>query len=402
MSSPTYRSVAYFANWSIYARQYRPQYLPVQHLTHILYAFANIRDTGEVVLTDSYADVEIHWEKDSWNDTGHNLYGCVKQLYLLKKANRHLKVLLSIGGWTYSPKFAPMAATSASRSTFAATAVKLATDWGFDGLDIDWEYPQSTEEATNYVALLYECRRALDDYGNAFTPTIHFELTVACPASAKNFDNLNIPAMDQYLDFWNLMAYDYAGSWDMLAGHQANLHASRLMPHTTPFNTTDAVNLYLGKGVNPSKLVMGMPLYGRAFEKTEGLGRPYDGVGEGSWEKGVYDFKALPLPGTEVTYDPEVVAAICYGITGEPPNKRKVLVTYDNRDVAVAKANYIRERGLGGAMWWESSSDRQGPESLIRIVTDTLGGPGVLQQRSNCVMCPETQYENLRDHFAQG
>ena len=402
MSSPTYRSVAYFANWTIYARQYRPQYLPVEHLTHVLYAFANIRDTGEVVLTDSYADVEIHWEKDSWNDVGHNLYGCMKQLSMLKLQNRNLKVLLSIGGWTYSNNFKGPASTPQGRATFAQSAVQLVKQLGFDGLDIDWEYPQSTEEATNYVALLCECRRALDEYGNAFTPTIHFELTVACPASAKNFDNLSIEAMDQYLDFWNLMAYDYAGSWDMLAGHMANLHASRLKPHTTPFNTTDAINLYLGKGVHPSKLVMGMPLYGRAFEATEGLGRPYNGVGEGSWERGVYDFKILPLPDTEVTYDPEVVAATCYGDIGDASNKRKVLVTYDNREVAVAKANYIRERGLGGAMWWESSSDRQGPESLIRIVTDTLGGPGVLQQRPNCVMCPETKYDNLRDHFTQG
>lgn len=341
-------------------------------------------------LTDTWADTDIHWEGDSWNDTGNNLYGCLKQLNLLKKRNRNLKVLLSIGGWTYSANFKGPASTQQGRQTFAKSAVELLKNLGFDGIDIDWEYPQNQEEAQNYVELLAAVRKELDDYAAKSAHNYHFELTVACPAGAKNYEKLDMAGMDKYLDFWNLMAYDYAGSWDQISAHQANLYPNG--EPSTPFSTTAAVDYYTSHGVAANKIVLGMPLYGRAFENTDGLGKPFQGVGEGTWENGVFDYKKLPLERSEECYDEKAQASYCYN------SDQRKLVSYDTALMAKTKAGYVKGRGLGGAMWWESSGDKSGPDSLISTVFDALGGR--LQKLDNCIEYPETKYDNLRCGFS--
>ena len=220
-------------------------------------------------------------------------------------------------------------------------------------------------------------------------------LTVACPAGekclhrndmksdelgAQNYEKLCLRDMDKYLDFWNLMAYDYSGSWDTVAGHQSNVHHSHKNPQSTPFSTSAAVLAYKAAGIHPSKIVIGLPLYGRAFTNTAGLGQPFQGVGEGSWESGVWDAKALPKAGAEECWDEDAKASYSYD------KAARTLVSYDSKRAAGWKADWIKQEHLGGAMWWETSGDSQGDASLITHVSLDVSKqrPGVTALTENC------------------
>ncbi|PCH43760.1 glycoside hydrolase family 18 protein [Wolfiporia cocos MD-104 SS10] len=390
-------SVGYFVNWGIYGRKFPPSLIPVQNLTHILYAFANIKgDTGEVFLSDTWADQEIHYPGDSWNDIGYNLYGNFKAIYKLKKANRHLKVLLSIGGWTYSPTFHPIVVNPALRSKFVASAIRLLEDNGLDGLDVDYEYPQTDAQARGYVDLLRELRQGLDAHAARKSIPYRYLLTIAAPCGPQNYQKLYVREMDRHLDFWNMMAYDFSGSWDQIANHQANLNGG-------PISASQSVNWYIAQGIPRAKIILGLPLYGRSFMNTQGPGTPFQGIGQGSWEQGVYDYRALPLPDSHVLRDEQTGASWSYNY------QTKEMVSFDSEEVGWWKGRWIAQQGLGGSMFWELSGDkgqaRDGMEagpgkdpqpgrSLVGVVKDAMGE---LDKSPNWLRYEGSKFDNMRN-----
>ncbi|KAK3937188.1 ThEn42 [Diplogelasinospora grovesii] len=389
----SYKNALYFTNWGIYGANFQPQQLPASQITHVLYAFADIGSDGEVKSSDSYADLQKHYPTDSWNEQGNNAYGCVKQLYLLKKKNRQIKVLLSIGGWTYSPKFPPIAATDSGRQKFASSAVKLVQGmlfpfyWGLDGIDIDWEYPANADEAQNFILLLQACRQAFDDYEAKYAPGYHLLITIAAPAGPSHYQVMDLKGMDPYVDAWNLMAYDYAGSWDSTSGHQANIYSNGQNPTATKFNTEQAVRDYIVGGIPANKIVMGMPLYGRSFEATTGLGQPYNGIGAGTIQSGVWLYRDLPRVGAQEMYDDVAKASYSFDAAA------KELISYDTVASAVTKAQYLIKKGLGGAVFWEASGDRSGAQSLVGTLATQMRD---LDPTQNLLTYPASQYDNIR------
>jgi chitinase len=147
------------------------------------------------------------------------LHGCLEQLYTLKKQNRNLKVLLSIGGATYSSNFAQPVSTLSGRSKFASSTISLIQELGLDGIDINWVNITGDTQAENFASLVQAVRNALDTYTTSLCPRYNFTLTVACPAGPWNYKILHLREMNQHVDFWNLMAYDYTGSWSPVTSH---------------------------------------------------------------------------------------------------------------------------------------------------------------------------------------
>ncbi|KAK2603719.1 Chitinase 4 [Conoideocrella luteorostrata] len=389
--SDGYVNSVYFTNWGIYNRNYQPADLPASQISHVLYSFMNLRADGTIYSGDSYADTEKRYPSDSWDDVGTNVYGCAKQFFLLKRDNRKMKVMLSIGGWTWSTNFPAAASTEATRATFAKSAVEFVKDLGFDGIDIDWEYPKDDTEAANMVLLLQAVRTELDAYASKSAPGYHFQLSIAAPAGSEHYSKLHLADLGKTVDHVNLMAYDYAGVWSNHSGHDANLYADSKNSDATPFNTDDAISAYIKGGVPASKIVLGMPIYGRSFQQTDGIGKPYSGIGDGSWENGIWDYKVLPKAGSTVEYDDTSKGYYSYDAS------TKELISFDTPAMIKEKVAYLKEKKMGGSMFWEASADRKGSDSLIETSISELGS---LDSTDNLLDYPDSKYENIKKKMA--
>ncbi|KIH94219.1 chitinase [Sporothrix brasiliensis 5110] len=387
-SSGGFTSSLYFSNGG----EIQPNQLPVNKISHVLYAFASIASDGTVSSGSEATDVGSTWSSDSVRGVGSAAAGgYVQQFNTLKKANRHLKVLLSIGGYGQGDVFSAAASTAATRKQFANTTVQLVTDWGFDGADIDWEYIATSEDKANAVLLLKATRDAFDAYAATYAPGYHFLLSFASPAGTDHYQAMDIAGMNTYLDSWNLMAYDYAGSWGTTASHQANVYANPGVAHSTVVNTDTALSYYRSHGVAAHKINLGLPLYGRSFDATGGLGDSYSGVGSGNLGQGVWSYKSLPRPGADEKFDETAVGAYSYD------ESTQELISYDSPESAYHKAQYIQKNGLGGVFFWEASGDADNERSLVGLFAKQFAQPAGGQ---NLLSFPTSRYTNIRQGTA--
>ena len=216
-------------------------------------------------------------------------------------------------------------------------------------------------------------------YGKRATPDApHYLLTVAAPCSPQQYELLDLAGMDRFLDFWNLMAYDFSGSWDQVANHQANLYGGAI-------SVSKAVDDYQRAGVPSNKLVLGIPLYGRGFDGTKGPGQPYQKVSD--VEGGVFLYKALPLHGAEEQFSEREGASWSYN--------GHQFISYDSPQATKAKAAFIQQKQLRGAMFWEMSGDHptSHERSLIRCMASELH---TLDSSLNHTSYPESVFDNVR------
>lgn len=380
------RVIGYFAEWGIYGRDYAPMDIPAEDLTHVVYSFANISDAGEMIIYDTYAAVDKAFPGDTWDQP---LRGNFNQLQVLKGENPHLRTMIAVGGWTLSGKFSDVALTEASRETFAASAVEFVVQYGFDGIDFDWEYPgggglasnvSRPEDGVNYVLLVEEVREQLDQQSLIDGKT--YEISVASPAGFDKMANFQLAEMAQHIDWFNMMTYDYHGSWENTTNHQAALYASPGDPSSlAPQANVDAtIQGYLDVGIDPGKLNLGLPLYSRAWAgvgvENNGLFQTSTRDAPGTWEpnsldyKDVYD-KLMNEPDLYTHYwDDAAMVPYVYS-----PLNGGTFMTYEDQESVNAKIDYVMANELGGVFFWELSADVEdsdSPDSLVNLAADRL------------------------------
>lgn len=358
--------VGYFIEWSVYERNYHVKDIPADKLTHINYAFAKIVD-GEIALFDAHAAVEKVYEGDA-KESG-ALRGNFNQLIQLKKKHPHLKSLISVGGWTLSGPFSDVALTDDSRGKFAKSCVAFVKKYGFDGVDVDWEYPVGggkegnttrKEDKSNYTLLLAELRKQLEEAGRADKK--QYLLTIAAPAGPRTIGNLEIDKIHKHLDWINVMAYDFHGTWDATAHFNAPLFTIKDDPArdemSRKLNVDAAIQTYLAAGVPPEKILLGVPFYGCGWggvgKENNGLFQPKKSIPKGTWEEGRFDYKDLAINHIgkyQRHWHDEAKVPWLFD------EKSGVMISYDDPESLKLKAQYVRDKKLGGIMIWELSAD---------------------------------------------
>ncbi|MGW1611407.1 glycosyl hydrolase family 18 protein [Streptomyces sp. NPDC002285] len=362
-------NLGYFTEWGVYGRNYHVKNLvtsgSASKITHINYAFGNVKN-GQCTVDDTYAaydkaytaDQSVSGAADTWDQP---LRGNFNQLRQLKAKYPHIKVLYSFGGWTYSGGFGQAAANAAA---FAKSCKAVVEDprWAdvFDGIDIDWEYPNAcglTCDTSGPAAFKNLMSALRTEFGS------NYLVTAAITADGSNggkIDAADYGGAAQYLDWYNVMTYDYFGAFDAdgpTAPHSP-LTSYAGIPQAG-FNSADAIAKLKSKGVPSAKLLLGIGFYGRGWTGVtqSAPGGSATGAAPGTYEAGIEDYKVLknscPSTGT--------IAGTAYAHCGNN------WWSYDTPSTIAGKMTWAKNQGLGGAFFWEFSGDTSNGELVTAI-----------------------------------
>lgn len=416
------RVVTYFEEWGIYSRDVNLSDVDGQSMTHMNYSFFDVKADGSITLFDEFAalqkrfpeadqvsrtfssseyasmapelldiyensgryttsqngdDITVTSVPVGWNGVGTNDAGNFEQLRRFKELNPEVNLGFALGGWTLSDEFSTAYATQEGRDKFVSETVRIFETYDFfNVVDFDWEYPGgggkagnavSASDGANFELVLRDLRTALDDL-SARTGR-DFEVSIATAGGEEKLAKLNLEGIDPYVDFYNVMTYDFHGGWENVTGHQAAMTGD-----ANNYDVTGAVDVFENAGIELSKVVMGAPAYTRAWGNVAdggSFGYQQPGAGRdatGSFEAGVYDYKDVlndVVTGTRNLYwDDDNKAAFLYD--GDEWSSMETTATI------AGKAAYVEEKGLGGMMFWALSNDAEGEASLVEAADDLL------------------------------
>ncbi|MFF2569513.1 glycosyl hydrolase family 18 protein [Streptomyces sp. NPDC058084] len=361
--------MGYFTNWGVYGRNYHVKNIVTSgsaaKITHINYAFGNVTG-GKCTIGDAYADYDkaytadqsVDGVADTWDQP---LRGNFNQLRKLKKAYPNIKVIWSFGGWTWSGGFGQAVQNP---TAFAQSCYDLVEDprWAdvFDGIDLDWEYPNACglscdTSGPNAFKNMMQAMRAKFGANGIVTAAV-----TADASSGGKIDATDYAGAAQYMNWFNVMTYDFFGAWDAkgpTAPHSP-LTSYAGIPQQG-FNSAEAIAKFKAKGVPANKLLLGIGFYGRGWTGVtqSAPGGTATGPAQGTYEQGIEDYKVLksscPANGT--------VAGTAYAHCGTN------WWSYDTPATVTSKMGWAKNQGLGGAFFWEFSGDSSNGELVGAI-----------------------------------
>ncbi len=350
-------------------REYKPEKIPVEKLTHIIYSFTNVID-GEMKFRNP-------------EDAGPKLDALVQQ----KQRNPDLKVMIACGGWG-ADGFSDMALTEESRSKFIKSAHDFIKKHELDGMDMDWEYPgisgagtkARAEDTQNFTALMKGLREMLDSFEQ---PKV---LTFASAGWKRYYDHIELNEVMKYADYTNVMTYDQVSGVSMYTGHHTplgnvsskdiegtpfqarldSLYRSGANLDADPRSAEKIVDFLIEEGVDPHQIVIGSAFYGRVWKgvppENNGLYQRSGGIHIGWLAYHQIREKYEQDPNFKRYWDDDAKAPYMYNATDSR------MVSYDDTVSVAQKTKYAINKGLGGIMFWELGNDTKEEKSLLNAI----------------------------------
>ncbi|KAJ5621955.1 chitinase [Penicillium herquei] len=348
------RTIGYYEGWSLEktCQSMSPDEIPLGYYTHLNYAFLYIDpDTFEVAAMDS--------------ETG-SLYTNVTDL---KNKQPDLKVWISVGGWSFNDEgstehtFSDLVASKSAQKTFFASVISFMINKGFDGLDVDWEYPAAADrygtdaDFDNYVSFLQNLRDAFD------ASSYNFGLSITIPSSYWYMQHFDIVSIDPIIDWFNIMTYDLHGTWDSSDPYIGSV----ALAHTNLTEITESLDLLWRNNIDPAKVNLGLGFYGRSFTMSDSscmtAGCPFSGAGTAgpcTASAGILsdiEIRNIIADGATVTLDETAAVQIVTWDTNQ-------WVSYDDATTLKMKIDYANSICLGGTIIWAVDLDDSNGTSI--------------------------------------
>ncbi|MGL5328168.1 MAG: glycosyl hydrolase family 18 protein [Peptostreptococcaceae bacterium] len=397
--------VGYFPEWAYKSKEhnyFNVTDLQWDSLTHIQYSFATVDpETNKIALGDKVAALEEEFEGMDLSYNGEKIEldaslpykGHFNLLQQMKKQFPNVKLLMSVGGWAGSRGFYTMMDTDEGIDTFVQSCVDFVRQYGFDGIDIDFEFPSSTSQSGNpedfdvseprrdtinerYNVMMKKLNKALDEA--AAKDNTEYLLTAAVSASSWVLGGVQSNEYAKELDFLSIMSYDYHGGWNEFVENQANIYPDpadrETMNMIMPVLGMDWSYKYYRGVLPPEKILMGVPYYTRGWEnvqggngtglhgssKTPATGK-YNIWGDPDENGNIIPAGANPLWHVLNLMEQDPNLKVHWDDVGKVPyiwqNNEKVFLTFENEQSIDERLKYIEEKNLGGALIWVMDGD---------------------------------------------